>query len=539
MSERNKTITGYIIITFVFLAFLMVSGILQTGFLSDDYVASNSANISTLKDKFTSNIKFHNSLLFRPLWSLTLCLDIVLTKFFELNAGNFIIPIIHNLILYLLFALIPSLILLYLTRDKYLSYLYFVLILLFPNNLHSLLWMVCRHDTQAGILGMLSMLSMLLYIDKEKRLYKYISAALFLLSLMFKEAGLVFAFLIVFMVFYLKDKNYSFKVKDYILHLAFLLVYSAYKLYLLGGSSDRLINYFSFSLSERLYVIPKALFSFFSFADYLSTDYFLNTLDIENLALALFPLLCFLSIFLIVYRRSLKGIFLFGLFLILIIPNIIAGYFSPRLVIIPFAAIFLFVFYDFKSLNYKKQIYVKIIVILVIMFFVPGAKSMIEDYKEAYKLLMNKNTIVTDELIKQEPKKIFLLLPSRIKQVHVYDNIPTVYNYYKYNDFVYEDDVDGFVNYAALDLESLKSEIKISKLNDTVFTAYCTGITQYFYNSLNNSVIDYENEYIKCEFIKDKMFLNKSKTVKITLKKSRSYDYIALTNKSIMHINSE
>lgn len=537
MSDRNKTITGYIIITFVFLAFLMVSGILQTGFLSDDYVASYSANISTLKDKFTSNIIFHNSLLFRPLWSLTLCLDIVLTKFFELNAGNFIIPIIHNLILYLLFALIPSLILLYLTEDKYLSYLYFVLILLFPNNLHSLLWMVCRHDTQAGILGMLSMLSMLFYFDKEKRIYKYISASLFLLSLMFKESGLVFAFLIVFLVFYLKDRNYSFKVKDYMLHFAFLLAYSAYKLYLLGGSSDRLINYFSFSFSERLYVIPKALFSFFSFADYLSAGYYLNTFDIKNLALALFPLLCFLSIFLIVYRWSLKGVFLFGLFLILIIPNIIAGYFSPRLVIIPFAAIFLFVFYDFKSLNYKRQLYVKILVVLVIMFFVPGAKSMIGDYKEAYKLLMNKNTIVTDELIKQEPKKIFLLLPSRIKQVHVYDNIPTVYNYYKYNDFVYEDDVDGFVNYAALDLESLNSEINISKLNDTVFTAYCSGITQYFYNSLNNSVIDYENEYIKCEFIKDKMFLNKSKTVKITLKKSRSYDYIALTNKSTMHIN--
>lgn len=539
MSERNKTITGYTIITLLFLVFLIISGFLQTGFLSDDYVASYSANVSTLKDKFTSNIIFHNSLLFRPLWSLTLYSDILLSRFFELQAGNFIIPIIHNLILYLIFALIPSLILLYLKGDKYLSYLYYALVLLFPNNLHSLLWMVCRHDTQTGILGMLSMISMLFYFDKEKRLYKYISSALFLLSLLFKEAGIVYAFVIIFMVLYLKEKNYRFKLKDYLIHLAVLVSYFAYKLYLLGGSADNVVNYFSFSVSERISVIPKALFSLFSYTDYLSVSYFLSSSDIKNIILTLFPLLCFLKIFFIVYKRNIKGVFLSGLFLVLIIPNIIAGYFSPRLVIIPFAAMFLFVFYDSKYLDAKRQMFVKILVILLIAVFVSGARSLIEDYKEAYKLLRDKNTLVSGEMSNGKSGYIFLLMPSRLKQVYVYDNIPTVYNYFKYNDFVYKDNVEGFVNYAALDLESLNSEIKINKLNDTVFTAYCTGNTQYFFNPLNNSVTDYENEYIKCEFVGDEMFLNKCKTVKITLKKSESYKYIAMTNKSIMHINSE
>ncbi len=539
MSERNKTITGYTIITLIFLVFLIVSGYLQTGFLSDDYVASYSANVSTLKDKFTSNIIFHNSLLFRPLWSLTLYFDIFLSRFFELQAGNFNIPVIHNLILYLMFALIPSLILLNLTGDKYLSYLYYVLVLLFPNNLHSLLWMVCRHDTQAGILGMLSMISILFYFNKEKRVYKYISAALFLLSLLFKEVGVVYAFVIIFMVLYLKKKNYRFRVKDYILHIVVLLVYSVYKLYLLGGSADNVINYFSFSVSERMYVIPKALFSLFSYTDYLSASYFLRSSDIKNIILTLFPVLCFMTLFIVVYKKNKKGIFLFGLFLILIIPNIIAGYFSPRLVIIPFAVLFLFVFYDSKGLDAKRQMLVKFLVVLLLVVFVSGAKSMIEDYKEAYKLLRDKNTLVSGEISNEKSEYIFLLMPARLKQVYVYDNIPTVYNYYKHNDFVYKDDVEGFVNYAALDLESLNSEIKINKLNDTVFTACCTGNTQYFFNPLNNSVTDYENEYIKCEFDRDEMFLNKCKTIKITLKKSESYKYIAMTNKSIMHINSK
>lgn len=537
MSERNKTLTGYFIITLVFLVFLMVLGLSQTGFLSDDYVASYSSNISTLKDKFTSNIIFHNSLLFRPLWSLTLYVDIILSRFFELQAGNFVIPIIHNLILYLLFALIPSLILLYLTGDKYLSYLYYVLILLFPNNLHSLLWMVCRHDTQTGILGMLSMLSMLLYFDKKKCLYKYISAILLLLALLFKESGIIYPFIIVFLVLYLKDRNYKFKAKDYLFHFVVLLGYSVFKLYLLGGSAERVINYFSISLSERIYVIPKALFSLFSFADYLSVSYFLNSSDIKNIVWTLFPIICFSLIFLIIYKRNIKGSFLAVLFLLVIIPNIIAGYFSPRLVIIPFATIFLFVFYDSKSLEAKQQKHIKSLALVLIAVFVLGAYSLVEDYKAAYRILRDKITVVTVEADKQKPNMVFLFLPSRMKQVHVFDNVPTVYNYYKYNDFVYRDTVEGFVNYAALDTESLNSEININKLNDSVITAYCTGKTQFFYNPLNNSMTDYENEYIKCEFIKSEMFLNKCKMVKITIKESNDYRFIALTNKSIIKLN--
>lgn len=34
----------------------------------------------------------------------------------------------------------------------------------------------------------------------------------------------------------------------------------------------------------------------------------------------------------------------------------------------------------------------------------------------------------------------------------------------------------------------------------------------------NSSVSDYENDYIKCEFQKDNLFLNKCKKVKVYLK---------------------
>jgi len=99
------------------------------------------------------------------------------------------------------------------------------------------------------------------------------------------------------------------------------------------------------------------------------------------------------------------------------------------------------------------------------------------------------------------------------------------------------DTVHGFVNYAALDKESLNSEIVVSKINDTTLTALCSGKTQFFYNIDNNSIYDYENDYIKCEFQKDNLFLNKSKSVKITLKNISNYNYIGLTNKKTSNYN--
>ena len=538
MSGGKKIFLSYAAVTLIFVALLVVGGLFSTGFLSDDYVAAFSANLSSLKDKFTSNIIYHNTLLFRPLWSLSLSFDILIQKLIQCSAGCFIVPILHNLILYITFALISSYTLFYLIRDKSISLLFYSLLLVFPNNLHSLLWMVCRHDTQAGILGMLAVLFMLLFNDNQLKLYKYLSAAAFLFSLMFKESGVVFPFIIILMVFFFGRENHKFKLRNYIPHLLILLLYVILKLSFLGSSAGNVLGYFSFSLSDRLSVFPKALFSLFSFTDYMSVIYYLSTKDITNISISVIPVAGFAGLIMLAFVNKYKRLLLLlGIFFVSISPYFISGYFRPQLVIIPFAVTFLFVFYEAGSLKGKSILYVKFLAAAIIFVSLLGTYSLLNDYKNAYKILRNNNEIISGEVKEQDPVNIFLFLPSRLKQVYLLDNVPFVYNYFKYNDFEIKDSVLGFINYAALDIESLNSEIKLEKLNDTAFTAVCTGKTQFFYNPHNNSVMDYENEFIKCQFLKGNMFLNKCKDIKVILKKPNEYKYVALTNKETLNLN--
>jgi hypothetical protein len=218
-------------------------------------------------------------------------------------------------------------------------------------------------------------------------------------------------------------------------------------------------------------------------------------------------------------------------------PNIIAGYFRPQLIIVPFSVLLFFIMSDVSLLNGKSRLLIKCILAVLIIIFSVGSYSVIRDYEYSYSKIKNDINLISDNLPAYKSKPVILFLPSRFKQTYILDNLQAMYNYFKYNDFVINDTVQGFVNYAALDEESLNSEITIQRINDFTIVATCTGETQFFYNISNNSITDYENEYIKCEFQKEYMFLNKCKKVKLILKDLSKYSYIALTNNKLINLN--
>ncbi|MFA7360227.1 MAG: hypothetical protein WC139_04250 [Candidatus Kapaibacterium sp.] len=238
-----------------------------------------------------------------------------------------------------------------------------------------------------------------------------------------------------------------------------------------------------------------------------------------------------LTIIKLIYKgKPKKFLLLCLLFIILISPNILAGYFRPQLIFVPFAFTMILIFKEISLLSEKRIKLIQYILVPLILLYSITSYTIIDDYRNAYVKLNQNINVISDEVLNNENKSIFLFLPSRLKQTYILDNIPATYNYCKYGDFVHFDTVQGFVNYAALDFESLNSEIVIKKINDSTVTAYCTGKTQFFYNIHNNSILDYENEFIKCEFQLNEMFLNKCKIVKIILKDKVRYNYIALTN---------
>jgi hypothetical protein len=225
------------------------------------------------------------------------------------------------------------------------------------------------------------------------------------------------------------------------------------------------------------------------------------------------------------------------IFILSITPNIIAGYFRPQLIIVPFSILVLFLLLDVSLLKSNIQLFVSYILTVLVLIFAIESYARINDYKSSYNKIEKTMNLISTKYDEFKEETVFLFLPSRLKQTYILDYMPATYNFCKYKGFVLYDSIQGFVNYAALDIESLNSEINIQKINDTTVTALCTGKTQYFFNNENNSITDYENEYIKCEFQKEYMFLNKCKKVKLILKDLSKYDYIALTNNKLINLN--
>jgi hypothetical protein len=516
----------------------MISGYFQIGFLSDDYVNIYSANVSSLLEKFTSNVVFHNHLLLRPLWFLSLTLDIFIKKSLSLSADNFIVFRIHNLILYLVFAFLVSYIYYFKSKNYSLSIFIYTIVLIFPNNIHSLIWVVCRHDTQFGIFGLLSLFMILLYAEKNKLILLLLSLVFLATALLYKETAIIFPFVILFALYYFNVGNNKVKIKNYVFHFLILLVYIVYKLFFLNSSTGNIINNYSVNLTDRLSVLPKALFSLYSSTDYLSLNYYFRQENMVYLLLILIPfVLISITSFISYKEKPKKVILLIFLFVILIMPNIIAGYFRPQLIIVPFSILLFFSMSDVSLLNDKSRLLIKYILVVLVLIFAISSYSVIRDYEYSYSKIKNDIKLISDNLHAYKEKPVILFLPSRLKQTYILDNVQAAYNYFKYNDFVIKDTVQGFVNYAALDAESLNSEITIQRLNDFTIVATCTGETQFFYNISNNSITDYENEYIKCEFQKEYMFLNKCKKVKLILKDLSKYNYTALTNNKLINLN--
>jgi hypothetical protein len=77
--------------------------------------------------------------------------------------------------------------------------------------------------------------------------------------------------------------------------------------------------------------------------------------------------------------------------------------------------------------------------------------------------------------------KVVIGSPGRVKQSFVNDKLTGAYNYWKYDKFVLNDTINDAVLTGALDLSSLKAELKMQRLNSGEIELSTTGTTQYFY----------------------------------------------------------
>jgi hypothetical protein len=78
-------------------------------------------------------------------------------------------------------------------------------------------------------------------------------------------------------------------------------------------------------------------------------------------------------------------------------------------------------------------------------------------------------------------RKIVIGSPGRVKQSFVNDKLIGAYNYWKYDKFDIKDTINDAILTGALDLSSLKSPLKMQRLNSGELELSTTGSTQFFY----------------------------------------------------------
>jgi hypothetical protein len=468
---------------FLFTIFLIYSGYFEIGLLSDDYLNFAGAQNSTLGQKFSSSIPYINNLHFRPVYYISINFGIWVNQILNMPADNFVIFRIENLIYFYIFVLLVSYLFYKFTENTWYSLTLLLLCLIYPNNLNDICWTVGKNDILCGILLFASLITTFNYSIKQSRSSLYLTGFFFSLALMTKETSIILPAVTMIIFYSAFNREKLSNIKNLIfLEFFLLIIYFLYRVYMLGVQPAEVVTKFQKpGLFTSAGVVFKSVISLIMPFDYLSIQEYLKN---YNLVFTVYAILIFIFLVsvIFIFVRKYKFNYLITLFILLIVtvsPNLIAGYFRPQLILIPFSFFSFMLLYFAMKMSVNVKFYLTGIV-LILLLWCKISFNLIQDWKTAYVT----SQTVSESLIKlnMDPGKrnIILGLPSRFQQAVISDYIMGPYNYKKYGGFRITESVTDLILTGSLDNTSLDSEISLAKLSDNEYEILTTGSTQYF-----------------------------------------------------------
>lgn len=471
------------IIFFLFTVFLIFSGYFEIGLLSDDYLNFAGAQNSTLFQKFTSSIPFINHLHFRPLYYISIDFGIWINQLFNMPAGNFVIFRIENLIYFYIFVFLVSYLFYKFTENTWYSLVLLLMCILFPNNLNDICWTVGKNDILCGIFLFAALITTFNYSVRHSKKNLYLTGIFFSLALMTKETSIILPVvtMIIFYTAYSREKL-SYMKNLIFLEFFILIMYFVYRVYLLGVQPAEVVTKFQKpGLYASAGVVFKSVISLIVPFDYLSIQEYLKN---YNLVFTVYAVLIFIYLVAVIFIfiRTYKFKYLALLSLILLVtvsPNLIAGYFRPQLILIPFTFFsFLLLFIAMKmSVNVK---FYFAGLVLILLMWCKISYNLIQDWGTAYKTSQSVTNSLMELNLNPGKRNIILGLPSRFRQAAISDYIMGPYNYKKYGNFRISESITDLILTGSLDNTSLDSETSLAKLSDNEYEILTTGPSQYF-----------------------------------------------------------
>lgn len=472
-----------VIIFICYTAFLIYSGYFEIGLLSDDYLNFIGAQHSSLYKKFTSSIPLINNLHFRPLYYISINFSIWINQMLNAAKDNFILFRIENMLFFYLAVFLISLLFFRITKKTISSVILLLICLLYPNNINDICWTVGKNDLMCAVFLISSLIFAFSYSENRTKHSYYLAGLFFALGLLTKETSVIVPFITILLVYIAYSKEKVFELKNLLIMEIFILIfYFSIRVYILGIQPAEVVSKFQRpGLSTSAGVAFKAFLSTLLPFDYLTIQEYLNSVNYLFI-IYVFLLLIFVVAVLFIFIRTsnYKYLFLLSLvFLVSVSPNLLAGYFRPQLIFIPF----ILLSFSLLLIGFKMGVNLKFYLInLILIFFLWGKLSfnLIQDWKLAYSNSIECIKSMTALDLDTNKRNIFIGIPSRFRQASMLDYTMGAYNYWKYGEYKINDKITDLVMTGALDPASLNSEISVSKLSENEFELLTSGETQYF-----------------------------------------------------------
>lgn len=472
-----------VIIFICYTAFLIYSGYFEIGLLSDDYLNFIGAQHSSLYKKFTSSIPLINNLHFRPLYYISINFSIWINQMLNAAKDNFILFRIENMLFFYLAVFLISLLFFRITKKTISSVILLLICLLYPNNINDICWTVGKNDLMCAVFLISSLIFAFSYSENRTKPSYYLAGLFFALGLLTKETSVIVPFITILLVYIAYSKEKVFELKNLLIMEIFILIfYFSIRVYILGIQPAEVVSKFQRpGLSTSAGVAFKAFLSTLLPFDYLTIQEYLNSVNYLFI-IYVFLLLIFVVAVLFIFIRTsnYKYLFLLSLvFLVSVSPNLLAGYFRPQLIFIPF----ILLSFSLLLIGFKMGVNLKFYLINLILIFLLWGKlsfNLIQDWKLAYSNSIECIKSMTALDLDTNKRNIFIGIPSRFRQASMLDYTMGAYNYWKYGEYKINDKITDLVMTGALDPASLNSEISVSKLSENEFELLTSGETQYF-----------------------------------------------------------
>ncbi|MGB9696176.1 MAG: hypothetical protein ACP5P3_00165 [Ignavibacteria bacterium] len=465
-----------LLVYFILVSIWGAFGYFSIGALTDTYSDVFSAMTSSLWNKCVNAVPYIDVHRYRPFFFLFLQGITSLSLLLGFSVQNYVLIKLIIIIFYFGVGFVVYKILLEINDNYFNAFLAFLVTILYPNNLNSLFWMAGILELLVVILFLSALLFRIISVKTNESKYYIFSVFCFIFALFTKETALIYPFvglIILFISFpreIIAKYHRQFLIDSLVLLIFLIIRFTVVLPQTEMGIISNITDMFP-SVKAMGGILIKSCFSLILPFDYFQT---LEGLSSFNLYIVFYILVTLTTLAVVFYKSSKKVVTIsIIVFIISVLPFIIAGYMRPQLILLPFCLVIITL--SAQDIKISKFL----LFILITLWIYEGIK--IERYWDLAYNKFQRTIELLSKIDTGDKTTVVAGVPSRIKQHYIADNIMFPFNLKKYGAFVIRDTLIDIPRLVYLSTEAIEKEITITKKGKDNYLLSCPDRNLFFY----------------------------------------------------------